>query len=96
MNSFGYTKLSEAEISANRYVGLERGKILEDSNKIFKGILQYVEEVGFKSITKISGQPDNPDTLQFKRKLLIFSGVEESIFMKGFYPSGQNRRKSTL
>jgi len=24
---------------------LERGKILEDSNKIFRGILQYVEEV---------------------------------------------------
>jgi len=45
MNNFEYKELTDAEISAQRYVGLERGKILEDSNKIFRGILQYVEEV---------------------------------------------------
>jgi len=45
MNYFEYKELSQAEISAQRYVGLKRGKILEDSNKIFRGILQYVEEV---------------------------------------------------
>ena len=38
-------ELSEEQISAQRYVGLEKGKMLEESNKIFKGILQYVEEV---------------------------------------------------
>ena len=50
MSHFEYNMdLSEAEISAQRYVGLEKGKMLEESNKIFKGILQYVEEVGFLS-----------------------------------------------
>ena len=50
MNNFEYdsTGLSEAEVSAQRYVGLEKGKMLEESNKIFKGILQYVEKVSEK------------------------------------------------
>ena len=40
-----YVRLTDEEIASNKYVGIEKGKMLQESNQIFRKILGNVEEV---------------------------------------------------
>jgi len=40
-----YVQMTDEEIASNKYVGIEKGKMLQESNQIFKRILGNLEEV---------------------------------------------------
>jgi len=45
MDYSSYKPMTDEELSSLKYVGIERGRMLEESNQIFKKILSNVEEV---------------------------------------------------
>ena len=45
MDYYAYTQVTDEMLSSLKYVGIEKGRILDESNQIFKKILTNVEEV---------------------------------------------------